>query len=96
MRDLALVSPALDGWSRTWLYQSQRRSIMIRTSTLWASALVAFALAGPALAHKDTPNIQGEHDMTGTGDLHLHFPPDTVKDLKDGDKITVHLGFTKE
>lgn len=86
---------------------------MIRTSTLWASALVAFALAGPALAHKETPNIQGEHDMTGTvskidkkkgtlvlktgaGDLHLHFPPDTVKDLKDGDKITVHLGFTKE
>lgn len=33
---------------------------------------------------------------TGMGPLHLHFPPDVVKDLKDGDKVTVHLGLTKE
>lgn len=33
---------------------------------------------------------------TGMGPLHLHFPPDVVKDLKDGDKITVHLGLTKD
>lgn len=33
---------------------------------------------------------------TGMGDLALHFPPGSVKDLKDGDTITVELGFTKE
>jgi hypothetical protein len=29
-------------------------------------------------------------------DLELHFPPDSIKDLKKGDKITVHLGFQKD
>lgn len=33
---------------------------------------------------------------TGMGPLHLHFPPDVLKDVKNGDKITVHLGLTKE
>src|SRR5215831_18643087 len=26
-------------------------------------------------------------------DLELHFPPDSIKDLKKGDKITVHMSF---
>lgn len=25
--------------------------------------------------------------------LHLHFPPNAVKDVKNGDALTVHLGF---
>ncbi|MCK9199949.1 MAG: hypothetical protein M0P59_05220 [Gallionella sp.] len=28
-------------------------------------------------------------------DMMLHFPPDAIKDLKNGDTITVKLGFTK-
>ena len=28
-------------------------------------------------------------------DLELHFPPDAIKDLKKGDKITVHMSFRK-
>jgi hypothetical protein len=32
---------------------------------------------------------------TGMGDMELHFPPPSVKDLKEGDAITVQLGFTK-
>ncbi len=28
-------------------------------------------------------------------EMELHFPPDSIKDLKKGDKITVHLGFEK-
>jgi len=28
-------------------------------------------------------------------DMMLHFPPDTIKDLKKGDTITVDLGFAK-
>lgn len=33
---------------------------------------------------------------TGVADMALHFPPSAVKDLKDGDTITVELGFIKE
>jgi hypothetical protein len=29
-------------------------------------------------------------------DLELHFPPDSIKDLKKGDKITVHMSFKKD
>ena len=32
---------------------------------------------------------------TGAGDLTLHFPPPTIEKLKEGDKITVHLGYTE-
>jgi hypothetical protein len=32
---------------------------------------------------------------TGEGNLELHFPPPTIKDLKAGDTITVKLGYTK-
>ena len=27
--------------------------------------------------------------------LRLHFPPESLKDIKNGDKITVHLSFSK-
>lgn len=33
---------------------------------------------------------------TGMGPLQLHFPPEVLKDVKNGDKITVHLGLTKD
>lgn len=76
-------------------------------------ALLVALLAGPALAHKDTPDLQGEHDMSGTvskldkkkgtfvlktgaGPLQLHFPPAVMKDVSNGDKITVHLGLTRD
>jgi hypothetical protein len=32
---------------------------------------------------------------TGAGDLRLHFPPASVRGLKEGDTITVHLAFEK-
>lgn len=32
---------------------------------------------------------------THEGKLELHFPPSAIKSLKDHEKITVHLGFTK-
>jgi hypothetical protein len=32
---------------------------------------------------------------TGVADMALHFPPSSIKDIKDGDTITVELGFTK-
>lgn len=32
----------------------------------------------------------------GSSEMLLHFPPAALKDVKNGDAITVHLGFTKE
>ena len=32
---------------------------------------------------------------TGVGELELHFPPQSLKDVKEGDELTVHLGFSK-
>lgn len=32
---------------------------------------------------------------SGAADMTLHFPPDSIKDLKNGDTITVKLGFSK-
>ena len=32
---------------------------------------------------------------SGAADMALHFPPDSIKDLKKGDAITVDLGFSK-
>ncbi|MFZ2161156.1 MAG: hypothetical protein WAW02_02955 [Sideroxyarcus sp.] len=31
----------------------------------------------------------------GAADMLLHFPPAAIKDLRNGDTITVHLGFSK-
>ncbi|NCT68623.1 MAG: hypothetical protein GXC76_13430 [Rhodanobacteraceae bacterium] len=36
-------------------------------------------------------------EVTAEGmNLRLHFPPATVADLKEGDKISVHMGYSKE
>lgn len=32
---------------------------------------------------------------SGAPDMRLHFPPASIKDLKNGDAITVDLGFAK-
>jgi hypothetical protein len=34
--------------------------------------------------------------MSGLGEMTLHFPPPAIKDLNKGDKIKVHLSFTRE
>lgn len=33
---------------------------------------------------------------TGMGELTLHYPPATIKELKKGDKIAAHLSYTRE
>lgn len=100
----------------------------MRTSTLWAAALLAGALHAPLAAAEGvdgatgvtagkvtgTAEQTGAHAMAGTitkidresgrvsleagvGEpLELHFPPPAVADLSEGDRITVHLAFTKD
>lgn len=31
----------------------------------------------------------------GAADMKLHFPPSAIKDLRNGDTITVNLGYTR-
>ncbi len=52
--------------------------------------------------HWMTGKVEGVDHKTGwlkvktdEGTLNVHFAPDSIKDLKDGDTITVHLGYTK-
>ncbi len=33
---------------------------------------------------------------TGVGEMTIHYPPQAIKDLNKGDKITANLSFTKE
>jgi hypothetical protein len=61
-------------------------------------------MKGPKMmgVHKMTGTVENIDYATGTltlksgaPDMRLHFPPASVKDLKNGDTITVDLGFTK-
>ncbi len=52
--------------------------------------------------HWMTGKVEGIDHKTGwlkvktdEGTLNVHFAPESVKELKDGDTITVHLGYTK-
>jgi hypothetical protein len=38
---------------------------------------------------------QFELVVAGAPHMHLHFPPDQLKDIKEGDTLTVHMAFTR-
>lgn len=75
---------------------------------LSALALPMACLTVPARAmdmmgeHDMSGKVEKVNHKTGTfelktheGMLRLHFPPDTLKEVKNGDMLTVHLGFKK-
>ena len=75
---------------------------------LSALAVPMACLAVPALAmdmmgeHDMSGTAQKVNHKTGSfdlktheGTLRLHFPPDALKEVKNGDMLTVHLGFKK-
>jgi hydrogenase maturation factor len=52
--------------------------------------------------HEMSATVKAIDSKTGLVDvdaggmaLKVHFPPSTLKELKTGDKITLHLGFAK-
>lgn len=68
-----------------------------------ATTTAAAAPAGMMGEHDMTGTIERIDHKSGVvrvsakpHDLELHFPPDSVKDLKKGDKITVHMSFQKD
>ena len=84
---------------------------MRRTLHLLVAALAIAALsfspvvaAGPKQLgeHSMTGTVTDIDHETGklslntqVGELDLHFPPPALKDVKEGDQLTVHLGFMK-
>jgi len=68
------------------------------------SAFAQKDMPGMMGEHEMTGTVSQLDQKTGTLSLQtkglptmrLHFPPDQLKDVKNGDTITVHLGFTKE
>jgi hypothetical protein len=72
---------------------------------LWIGALVV-GTAAAGTKHQGDHSMSGtvtdiDHQTgllslkTGAGELQLHFPPQAIKDVKEGDQLTVHLGFSK-
>jgi len=62
----------------------------------------AFAQSGMMGEHEMSGTVQNIHHEKGTfqlktheGILSLHFPPGAIKDVKNGDALTVHLAFKK-
>lgn len=73
-------------------------------STTMAQEMKHEDMKSSAMGTHDMPATVTEVDhKTGMVDvesmnmkLKVHFPANTVADLKKGDKITLHLGFTKQ
>lgn len=81
---------------KTWI-----SLIAFATSISFSTAPVfAQAMSGMMGEHDMSGTVQKIDHKKGTfqlktheGMLHLHFPPSAIKDVKNGDALTVHLGF---
>jgi hypothetical protein len=82
-----------------------RRVLSCLIVTLWIGALVV-GTGAAGTKHQGEHAMSGtvtdiDHETgklslnTQVGELDLHFPPPALKDVKEGDQLTVHLGFTK-
>jgi hypothetical protein len=82
-----------------------KRACQVLVMMLWIGALAGgTAIAGTT--HQGDHSMSGtvteiDHQTgklsleTGVGELELHFPPQALKEVTEGDQITVHLGFSK-
>jgi hypothetical protein len=84
---------------RSWYF------LMIPIMVLWIGALAA-GTAAAGMKHQGEHSMSGtvtdiDHTTgllslkTEAGVLDLHFPPQALKEVKEGDQLTVHLGFSK-
>jgi hypothetical protein len=82
-----------------------KRSLRFLIIALWIGAL-AVGIAAAGMKHQGEHSMSGTvTDIdpqtgklslnTGVGELELHFPPQSLKDVKEGDQLTVYLGFSK-
>ncbi len=79
--------------------------LMIPIMALWIGALAA-GTAAAGMKYQGEHSMSGtvtdiDHTTgllslkTEAGELELHFPPQALKEVKEGDQLTVHLGFSK-
>jgi hypothetical protein len=84
---------------RSWYF------LMIPIIALWIGALAA-GTAAAGMKHQGEHSMSGtvtdiDHKTgmlslkTEAGELELHFPPQALKEVKEDDQLTVHLGFSK-
>jgi hypothetical protein len=82
-----------------------KRSLRFLIIALWIGAL-AVGTSAAGMKHQGEHSMSGTvTDIdpqtgklsldTGVGELELHFPPQSLKDVKEGDRLTVYLGFSK-
>jgi hypothetical protein len=82
------------------------RVLSILVIALWVGALALGTAAAAEMKHQGEHAMSGTvtdiDPQTGklslsteVGDLELHFPPSTLKGVKEGDPLTVYLSFSK-
>jgi hypothetical protein len=83
-----------------------QRVFRVFVIALWVGALALAPAAAAGAKHQGEHSMTGTvTDVdpqtgklsldTGVGELELHFPPQALKDVKEGDQLTVYLGFSK-
>jgi hypothetical protein len=83
-----------------------RRTLHLLMTALAIAALSFSPVVAAGAKHQGDHSMTGtvtdiDHETgklsldTQVGELDLHFPPAALKDVKEGDQLTVHLGFTK-
>jgi hypothetical protein len=83
-----------------------RRTLHLLVIALGIAALLVSPVVAAGAKHQGEHSMTGavtdiDHDTgklslnTQVGELDLHFPPPALKDVKEGDQLTVHLGFMK-
>jgi hypothetical protein len=83
-----------------------KRVFSILALALWIGALAMSTAAAAEMKHQGEHSMSGTVTAidpqtgklslnTGVGELDLHFPPQALKDVKEGDQLTVYLGFSK-
>jgi hypothetical protein len=83
-----------------------KRALYVLAFALWIGTLAMGTAAAAEMKHQGEHSMSGTVTAidpqtgklslkTGVGELDLHFPPQALKDVKEGDQLTVHLGFSK-
>jgi hypothetical protein len=83
-----------------------RRTLHLLVAALGIAVLSVSPVVAAGAKHQGEHSMTGtvtdiDHQTgklslnTQVGELDLHFPPPALKDVKEGDQLTVHLGFMK-
>lgn len=89
----SMVAPAQTGATPPNDMQNMDHAAMAHDTTM--TNMPAMHMMAATVTAVDTKSGMVEATSDGMS-LKLHFPPSSVASLKAGDKISVHLGFSKQ